>query len=223
MLLFLSTGNKYPLKNGIPTTHGIEMYVFDNKDVILKEFENFVQDSIYINIDIVTDDLTEYTDYDSLELGRYYTSGEIVITNQEKFIEYELDNLSKYRIRNISESNKFVKAVMIHEITHLYITQLIDRRKYNTYESDFIEEGICEYVVQKMNQSIVSKNIFIPKNKEDIKNNYEIKYQYSFYFVKNFIDSVGIKKGIIILMKNKPPNSEEIINPNLYFKRLLLM
>jgi len=123
------------------------------------EYQNFVDDTLY-NVWIYADDLNDYSIDDSMELGRYYPH-EIYITTSELFLAYELADLSPEERSLLDESNKFVKSVVIHELTHNYIHQIgvemkavdrvsIDRayqthiwivRSYETFGSVFIEEG----------------------------------------------------------------------------------
>jgi hypothetical protein len=62
----------------------------------------------------------------------------------------------------------------------------------------------------------------VPKTIDDIINNSnDIKYYYSIKFLKPFLDSLGVGEGINILIRNDPPSYNEILKPNIYFKRLL--
>ena len=162
----------YPLKNGKPTSKGIELYVEQNSDVLLKEFQEFVKDTIY-NVWIYADELQDHWACDSIELGRFF-SHEIYITTSELFDAYELGDLSPHQREKLRESNKFVKAVMIHELTHEYVNQIgvemqsvyhmhVDKsyqtalwivKSHETFGSCFIEEGISEYVTGKMGELI---------------------------------------------------------------------
>ena len=45
-------------------------------------------------------------------------------------------------------------------------------------------------------------------------------YCYSVVFLDEFLDKYGIHKGIEILIGNRPPSYEEIINPKLFFNRI---
>jgi hypothetical protein len=248
-LFFLSPikEKEYPYKNGIPTSRGIEYYVKLNEQKIVNEYQAFVKDTLY-DYYISTDNLSLYMDYDSLESGRFYIPNEIIITNELKYTDYELALVPKWKRKSLVESNQFVKAVLIHELTHVYFFQVMDFMKimnmevameYNygirmypnmelRFGSEFIEEGICEYMVQKMNESIPYQNIYQPKTKEDIRQKYnyvDIKYKYSSWYVKEFMDLTiqqygDIKTGIMIILSNKPPTYEEILNPNLFFNRL---
>lgn len=56
---------------------------------------------------------------------------------------------------------------------------------------------------------------------EILKNSNEIKYYYSIQFLKPFLDSLGVGEGINVLIRNSPPSYNEILNPNIFYKRLL--
>ena len=87
----------------------------------------------------------------------------------------------------------------------------------------FIEEGICEYVNVKMKQTISLKRPYIPKKLSDLskpENAHDILYKYSTYCIEEFLDTTGLKRGIKILLHNRPPSSEEILEPELFFARL---
>ena len=231
----------YPLKNGRPTSKGIKQYVEEQSDSLVIEFQNFIDDTIY-NIWIYAEDLTRYSVNDSLELGRYYPH-EIFISTAEMFLAYELGDLSQEQRDHLVESNRFVKAAMIHELTHDYINQIsvemrsidkirIDRsyqtsiwivRSPETFGSTFIEEGLCEYMVEKMGELIPPERPFIPKSVQDITNGdnrYEVNYKYASFFLKTYLDTTGFKKGVKILLHNPPPSYDEILQPNLFFTRL---
>lgn len=231
----------YPLKNGRPTTKGIERYVEDNSDLLVREYQDFIGDSLY-NIYIYTEDLTANGYFDPRELGRYYPN-EIFITNTEVFMAYELGWLTKRGRDTVLASNLFVKAAVFHELTHDYIYQLslemsqIEKipvnkayqaffRIYsnkNQMGAKFIEEGICEYVTGEMGEIIAPKKPFIPINMADLNNeerSFDIYYKYSSHYLSKFLDTTGIKRGIKILLHNPPPSKEEILNPELFFTRL---
>ena len=248
-LLILSPqkANEYPYKNGVPTSKGIEYYIKINEQKIVNQYQAFVKDTLY-DYYISTDDLSLYMDYDSLESGRFYIPNEVIITNELKYTDYELEFVSKMKRKTLIENNQFVKAVLIHELTHVYFYQVMDEMKikemnvspeynygirlYPNFESkfgsEFIEEGICEYAVQKMNESVPYLNIYKPQTKDELYSTYNtvnVKYKYSSWYVKDFLDQMirdygSIKIGIMIILSNKPPTYEEILNPNLYFNRL---
>jgi hypothetical protein len=238
---------QYPYKNGKPTSRGIDYYVKVNKDTIKKELETYLNDSIFLSVEISTDNISEYTGYDSLDMAYHitYTDGtdEIVIDNRERYVAYDINDLSKLRKLNLSTHNEFVKTAVIHELMHTYFLQKVVEGKYlgvdvykeydyrqamkvkiypnveEAYGAEFIEEGICQYVVRKMKLEIRYK-IPIPKTVSDIIGNNGVKYNYSVNFLKDFLDSTGINEGIEILIRNRPPTYEEILNPNLFFNRL---
>jgi len=234
---------KYPYKNGIPTSRGIDYYIKVNEYNFVEEYSRFVQDTIE-DVYIETDNLSLYTDADSLELGRYYLPNGITITNETKFIAYDIDELGKYRKKTI-ESNRFVKAVVMHEITHYYFYRIIMEMRYNKMHvapeylmtlrifpynepgSEFIEEGVCEYMIQKMGEINLYKTIYVPKTISEISDpskKYEIKYKYASSYLKDFLDQAmdtgRVKEAIKVLLKNTPPSPQEILNSEIYFNRL---
>jgi len=232
----------YPLKRGKPTSRGIEQYIEDKGDSIQKEYEAFIKDTLH-NVWIYAEDLSDYLNNDSMELGWYYPN-EIYITTSELFIAYELDDLSRVKRALAFESNKFVKSTVIHELTHNYIHQItLEMRSrdsirvhkayqsslwiLNTQESfgrSFIEEGLCEYMTEMMGEIMPAKRVFIPRNIEDFidsGNSYELKYKYSTIFLKPFLETMDFKEAVKILLHNPPPSYTEILEPDLYFSRLV--
>jgi hypothetical protein len=231
----------YPLKNGRPTSEGIEQYIADKGDSLIIAYEHFVRDTLY-NIWIYAEDLTQYDIHDSMELGRYYPH-EIFINTAERFQAYELADIPKWRRAFMDESNKFVKSTVMHELTHEYIYQIslemqvVDKvsvnrayqtyiwiiHTYETFGSTFIEEGLCEYMSAKMGEIIPPRRPFIPESVEELtesKNRYKYQYKYSSYFLKTFLDTTGFKRGVKILLHNPPPTYHEILEPENYFSRL---
>jgi len=241
LLAVPQTRQEYPLKNGRPTTKGIEHYVEDNEASMIKEFEEFIGDTLF-DIYLYTEDLSDDGYFDPMELGRYYPN-EIFVTNAEVYMAYEISALSRRSRESVSASNLFVKSTVFHELAHHYMYQLsieISRikgitvhrdyqaffriyRDYNEMGAKFIEEGICEYVTGKMGEIIPPRKPFIPKSLEDLtdeENNFEVYYKYSAYYLTEFLDTTGLKRGIKILLHNPPPTHEEMLDPELFFTRL---
>ncbi|MDF1575556.1 MAG: hypothetical protein P1P86_10250 [Bacteroidales bacterium] len=241
LLLPLQGKPEYPLNNGRPTSKGIDLYVEENAEALIREFQAFIGDTLY-NANLYTENLSENNDQNPLELGNYYPN-EIFINNAEIFIAYELDALPGSNRDTILSSNLFVKAAVFHELMHHYIYQIsiemlrqdqiyVDRayqsffRIYSHREDPgprFIEEGICEYVTRKMKQTISRKRPYIPKKIPDLnkpENEYHVFYKYSAYYLTEFLDETGLKPGIKILLHNRPPSAEEILEPELFFTRL---
>ena len=79
ILFLLFASHEYPKKFGKPTPRGIEMYVEDCRDSILLEYQRFINDTIWLDVWIYAEDLTDYVRHDSLELGNYW-NGEVVIS-----------------------------------------------------------------------------------------------------------------------------------------------
>lgn len=241
LLVPIQEKQDYPLKNGRPTSRGIDRYVEENAEALIQEFQEFIGDTLY-NANIYTEDLSRNQDEYPLELGNYFPN-EIFISNAEVFVAYELEGLSKNSRDTILSSNLFVKAAVFHELMHHYIYQLsiemlrrdsiqVDRayqsffRIYSNREDPgrrFIEEGICEYVTLKMKETITRRRPYIPKKSSDlvpVENAYKVFYKYSAYSLTDFLDTSGLKQGIKILLHNRPPSTEEILNPELFFARL---
>lgn len=233
----------YPLKNGRPTSKGIEHYVEEQGDRLITEYQEFVGDTL-ADIYVYSADLTENGYYDPFELGRYFPN-EIFITNAEVFIAYELESLTRRERDKINYSNLFVKTAVFHELTHHYINQVgmemvsrdhweVDRayqaffRMYSRADSPgsrFIEEGICEYVCLKMGDIIAPRRDYVPRKTADLnrkENTQKVYYRYASRYLSPFLDSTGLKEGIKILLHNSPPSQEEILAPELFFARLEL-
>lgn len=231
----------YPLKNGRPTSRGIDQYVEDKADSLIIEFQDFIGDTLH-NIYIYTEDLTDDGYDDPMELGRYFPN-EIFITNSEVFMAYELGQLSQEGRDTVLASNLFVKAAVFHELAHDYIHQvsmemsqiqgISVNRAYQAFfriyrdptevGPKFIEEGICEYICGKMGEIIPPEQPFIPKTLDDLSDpeqSFHVYYKYSAHYLTKFLDTVGLKRGIRILLHNPPPTNIEILNPLLFFTRL---
>ena len=243
MLLPFTSADKYPFKHGKPTPKGIEQYVEDKWLDLIYEYGKFVEDTLWLDVWIESEDLTDYVGHDSLELGRYEYGGLIYVDLDTNFLAYELADWSNFRQKTNGESNKFVKGVIFHELTHHYIVQIgkemefLDRvRVHNAYQSGiwiirnpemfgstFIEEGICEYLSGNAGEIIPPKKYRAPKTSSALmnrNNKYKYVYKYSSFYLKEFLDTTGFKKGVKILLSNPPPQYVEILNPELFFKRL---
>jgi hypothetical protein len=200
-----------------------------------------VGDSL-LDIVVYADDLRHYGLEDPMEKGRYYPD-EIIISTMEGYRAYELGDLSWKERSTILETNQIVKGVVMHELTHDYIYQIsremheVDSvvvhpayrthiwiiRGYEKFGASFIEEGLCEYMVEKMGELIPPKEVYIPETREDLtdpENRYRVVYKYSSHMLKPFLDTTGFKAGVKILLHNPPPTYEEILEPDLFFSRL---
>jgi hypothetical protein len=241
--LALPVPQEYPLKKGKPTSKGIEQYVEEQSEAIKSEFQKFIGDTLH-NVWIYAEDLSDYLSNDSLELGWYYPN-EIFITTAEKFLAYELDDLSPRQQALHAGNNKFVKSALIHELTHNYLHQIILEMRsidsipvYKSYHANlwilnaqeaygraFIEEGLCEYLTEQMGEILPPKRVSSPRTMEDLMdrtNRYDIKYKYSAACLKPFLDTMDFKQSVKILFYNPPPSYAEILEPHLYFDRLRL-
>ena len=242
ILFSLISTDKYPTKYGKPTPKGVKMYVEDNEDNFIKEYQEYIKDSIWLDVWIYAKELKGYVGHDSLELGSYW-NGEVYVDMDTNFVAYELKPLSKFRRTMIGESNRFVKGTVFHELTHHYMNQIgremefydsinINRayqdgfwiiRNPRLFGATFIEEGICEYMVTKMGEIIPPKRFPAPKNISELTktdNKYKYVYKYSSEYVREFLDTIGFKDGVKMLLSNDPPSTDEILNPELFFNRL---
>jgi len=240
ILIFFNYNHEY--SNQKPTKEGIENFILYYKEDIYLDVENFLNDSIY-DFYISVDNLSLYNDYDSMELGRYIYPSEIIINNEEKFIDYKLALVSKWKRKQIKHTGKFVKSVLIHELMHVYFNQVIAVLKYNKinvdknylpksffnnamWSSEFIEEGVCEYLTQAMNESLYDDNFDLsPVEILNKPNNYEVKYRYSSKYLRPYLDSCynadnKLFHAIQVLVSNPPPDDKELVNPDKYFQRL---
>jgi hypothetical protein len=245
---FSQNKKQYQYHNNIPTKYGIQHYIDLNKSSVVNTVENFIGDTIF-SYSIKADNLSEYQDYDSLEAGRFFPEDEIVLTNELKFYDYELSFVPKWKQKEFDNNTKFVKGVLIHEFIHLYTYQFIydclgnnipinneyfnfnmfpSRKSY--YASEFIEEGICEYVVMKLKEGIFSdykldcldgdSEVNVSKFTQ-IQNTYDIKYQYSRTYVQRIFEKNSFRKALLIIFTCKPPSYEELLCPDKYYSRLV--
>jgi len=237
-VLLFSQQDEY--KWGRPTTKGIDNYVERNEYQFIIDYQNHIKDTLVFEPFISSDDLTDYFHYSGVESGWFERPDNIIINNSCQYIDYELQRLNRFRRSQYREATMFVRAVVMHELTHCYIYQIMMMCQYDKkleYEwrqglrmipvdnffTEFIEEGICEYVVQDMGEMIAyDEKVVLIKKDVGIsnRNNYEIKYRYSSQFVKPVIEEYGLEPAIYIMLTNKPPSIEEILKPNLYYDRL---
>lgn len=247
---FLSSGqnkNKYQYEDNIPTKKGIQQYIDLNADRIVKTIESFIGDTIN-SYHIIVDELSEYMVYDSLESGRFYPEDEIIISNEKKFFDYELSFVPKWKQKQFISNTRFVKGVLIHELIHLYVYQFITEclsknipvsNEYlyfnrfpgrNFHSAEFVEEGICEYVVMKLNESIYAEykldclDADNENNIREFKNvqmSHPIRYQYSRSFIQEIFDKYSFQKALLIIVTAKAPTYEELLCPEKYHDRLM--
>ena len=229
----------YEYKWGIPTTEGINKYVEANQYVFIEEYQEFVDDTLIYEPFISTDDLRDYVGLGDAS-GFFERPDNIVVDNRQRYVDYELRRWSEERKNRYSGNNMFVRGVVIHELTHCYIYQIVMRAQYDkklayewqqglriipvdNYHTQFCEEGFCEAVVELMGELIpypdelgISRADLSPSRRES----YEVKYMYSSRVVMPLIEQWGLKAAIYLVITNKPPSNEEILSPEIYYKRL---
>ena len=94
--------------------------------------------------------------------------------------------------------------------------------KYNYY-TEFLEEGICEFVCDDMGEMIAfpEHQYLKPRDLDsDNRDSYEVKYRYSRQFIEPVMRAYGIRDAIYKLVTQPPPTEEEILNPMLFYLRL---
>lgn len=237
--LFLGTTQDYEYKRGRPTTKGIDAYVEANWLPFIADYQKFIGDTLFFEPFISTDNLSKYYDYTDGDAGYFERPDNIIITNEEKYIDYEVKLLSRYERNGYQEASMFVRAVVMHELTHCYVYQIMMMAQHDKklayefrqglriipvdhYGTNFLEEGICEYVVEIMGEMIVSDEVIVI-TKTDLqqhRNSHEVKYRYSRQFVTPIVQEFGLEPAIYMILSNKPPNDVEILNPKLYYDRL---
>ena len=240
--------------DGKPSSLGIDVYIESNQDLFLHDFKLLVKDSLYSDVWFITKNFKKTTakeQYDPFVLAYNESSGgscEIVVNNEERFSGYDYKNDKNKE--NYSQNDYFVKPTVLHEIMHSYFNQCcLEARMYDTlnivntyyttnlytfpnvelqFGAKFIEEGICEYFIQANRECPELKEYYIPQREQDLRNRanrYDILYDYSSQYIKDFMDYQTLKFGkikypIMILLKNRPPNYKEILSPDLFYKRL---
>lgn len=238
LLLSLSVSGISQEFRGKPTTEGINTYIKTYEYQFIDDYQNYVGDTLN-DVYIETDNLSTYYNHLGLELGYFYYPNEIIITNEELFLEYRLENLSKFQKNQYRETNQFVYAVVMHELTHFYFYQLIAEARsmgmkvdaaylsglrmfpHSEYGAEFIEEGLCEYIPVLMGE-IIPYEKYTPSRKEivDCKYDYSIKYRYSSQYVSTVVDSLGFKAAVFLLIRNQPPSQGEICDRDKFINRL---
>jgi hypothetical protein len=248
--------NKYPKPklvklNGRPTTLGINLYVNsdENQKNFIEEYEKLVKDTIFNDIFFSTETPKKKTDVLAYNNLSQNYSCEIIVNNNEEYRALEYDSTKNYQ-----DYDYFLKATIFHEISHYYFCQVILQMQkvyhisVNEYYSQnitmfpnqemqygakFIEEGFCEYFIQKYGLCPNFKNIGIPQTKSDLldkSKKFEYQYMYASKFLKEFMELCievenqhRLKWGLMIIIHNRPPSYNEILKPELYFNRLDLL
>jgi len=237
LLLLLPIQDEY--KWGRPTSKGVDNYIERNEYQFIIDYQNHIKDTLFYEPFISTDDLSDYYNYTRGDMGYYEPPDNIIINNEPRYIEYELSRLNDFQKSQYRESNKFVRAVVMHELTHCYFYQQIRIAEQNheleyefrqglrivpvnDYGTDFVEEGICEYQTLLMGEMIgYDEELRITKGQLlNNKDSYEVKYRYSAQYVKPIVDKLGLRQAIYLMVTSKPPSTEEILKPNLYYQRL---
>lgn len=234
--------------DGSPTTMGIDTYIKLNEANFIRQYQDSIRDTIYNDIYFKTMNFKKYfkEKYNPQVLAFnvvYENTGcEITVNDEEKYSDFDYASL-KYK-NSYNENQYFLKATVFHEITHYYFYQcIVEMQRVRhlevssyyqgilqfpnqelIYGAKFIEEGICEYVVHKYGFAPEIRGDYTPKSKAEIiekDDKYDIVYGYSSQYLKEFLDEFNrLKDGLIIILSDRPPNYQEILQPSLYFQRL---
>jgi len=217
------------------TSKGVVQYIQDKDTLINKQFDKkFNVNSFYI--DFVPDALRDYVGYDE-EKGLYLGHkgrGEAIIDTVESFDNYSLKDLSEKKKDSIIWSYGSVRGTMIHEKAHGFFQQVKSRLEkqgirhyYHDYDQfyfsqSFIEEGVAQYCAYNMGEIVIPEKYRPSDSLENLikKKSSELRYDYSLYYLKYFLDFFGLKHGTEILLTNPPPRKHELIRPLEYYKRL---
>ena len=226
-------------KWGVPTSKGIDKYVERNQYQFVLDYMEFIEDTLYNEPFISTDDLSDYVGIGDAS-GFFERPDNIVIDNRTRYVDYEVRRWSEARKQRYRGNNMFVRGVVMHELTHAYFYQVMMIAQYekeleyewrqglrmipvDNYYTEFIEEGFCEAVAVMMDEIIpYPDGLGISKQDLNLKNRktYEVKYMYSSQFVQPLIDEWGLKAAIFLVVTNRPPTNEEILDPESYYNRL---
>ena len=242
ILLLLVLPQEDPYKWGRPTSKGVDKYVERNWLVFIEDYQKHVGDTLFYEPYVTSDDLSKYYNYTKGESGWFEPPDLITVDNQTRYIDYELSRLSEFRKSQYREANLFVRGVVMHELTHAYIHQIMKVVEYSdtmrlhrdfatglrivpqdNYFTEFIEEGICEWVSADMQEIIPYDELVLIKNHHlspDKRNSYEVKYRYARQFVSVLIKTYGLRPAIVLIVSNPAPTREEILCPQNYYDRL---
>ena len=110
-LLSFSQDDLY--KWGRPTSKGVDAYVERNWLVFIEDYQEFVNDTLFFEPFISTDDLSDYVNYTRGDMGYYERPDNIIISNEPRYIDYELSRLSDYEKNRYREATQFVRGVVV--------------------------------------------------------------------------------------------------------------
>ena len=212
------------------TKNGFDYYVNNNSQEIFNEFQIFCGSEIDREISFQPDDILLYGN-DTNELGLCLPNLDMIIISNDlnKYRDYTKKDIRKSDLKKLTSDDIFVRGVIIHEICHIYIDFLIDnfekiKRDYKYYKKNgaiFIEESICEYASYKMGELIIKEKYYIPKTINELSDSSKkLRYEYGIHFIKPILDKYGFQKGSLLILKNDPPTDEEILKPEIYYKRI---
>jgi hypothetical protein len=236
-----------------PTTYGIQQYVNnrENQDKWFREYQELIRDTLYNDIQYQTEKFNKSTDNrhdpDVLAYIDLFQSSDAVVhvDIRERYRGLELKTFKPYR----TEDDYFLRSTIYHEISHYYFFQcqmeltrvrhlhvdqywckdliLLPQAELR-YGQHFIEEGLCQYLVQLWGESPEFKTIVVPVDQRDFQKpdkEFDLVYKYASKYLKPYLDSCirvdgRVKQGVLQILEHRPPNYKEILEPHLYFDRL---
>ena len=236
--------------DGVPTSYGIDAYINSpiNQKKFIAEYQTLIKDSIYNDIFFRTETPKTKNSALAYNVISLNSDCEIVVTNLERYRAFEYYDSLEYMY---GDDDNFLKATVFHEISHYYFAQVIlemtrvKHLKVNEYYTlniyqfpnqelqygeKFIEEGFCEYLIQRFGLCPYFKNISIPTNKAELlnpKKSFDYQYMYSSWMLRHYLDSCintdgNVKHGLMQIVSDRPPNYTEVLQPKLYYHRLKL-
>ncbi|MEF8983252.1 MAG: hypothetical protein V5A51_01540 [Bacteroidales bacterium] len=227
---------KYPSdKEGNATTRGVVEYIEDKDSLINEQFDEKFEVNSY-DVNFVPDAMSKYSD-DTSHQGFYFRHrGErtVIIDTVDGYGHYSLQSLPEQRKDSIRFSYNSLRGLMIHEKAHAFFNEMKSRlysegtKHYYTLTPDyvfsksFIEEGVAQYCAYKMGEIIIPERYEPSDSLETlfVEKASELEYEYSLYYLKDFLDFFGLEECTKILLTNPPPTKEEIINPLKFYQRL---
>ena len=81
-------------KWGRPTSKGIDNYIERNEYQFVIDYQNFIDDTLIYEPFISTDDISDYVGMTENTAGFFERPDNIVISNDTKYMDYELDRKS---------------------------------------------------------------------------------------------------------------------------------
>jgi hypothetical protein len=84
------------------------------------------------------------------------------------------------------------------------------------FSKSFIEESVAQYCAYKMGEIIIPERYEPSDSLETliVEKSSELEYEYSLYYLKDFLDFFGLGEGTMILFTNPPPQQRRNHQPS---------